>query len=339
MNKQYVLDRIRPYLKNKSITEKEFDSLFSNLELRQQYKVINILIEEGIDIIYDEMEGQGNDSTTPTMLYVYVGEDKKFSSLTNEQLCALYDQGYKKAMEALVVKNQGLVRSRVLRYIKAYKNSLDFDDLYQFGMMGLMKAIQKFDVKKGYHFTTYAVWWIDQAILRGIMDQSSLIRIPVHLYEKLFKLLFIVEHKDYLTKDEIYENYFSDKMSREQFDKLMYISKYILNLSSLNECVGEDKDTELIEFICDENSLSVEKEIETKFMRKDLEDVLNTISPREKMIIRLRFGLEDGRPRTLEEIGEKLGVTRERIRQIEAKAIRKLRHPSRSKKLRAYIEE
>ena len=171
------------------------------------------------------------------------------------------------------------------------------------------------------------------------MEQSSLIRIPVHLYEKLLKVLLIVEHEDYLTKDEIYNNYFSDKMTKDQFNKLIYISKCILNLVSLNECVGEDKDTELIQLICDENSLSVEEEIETKFLKKDLEDLLNTISPREKIIIRLRFGLEDGIPKTLEEIGKKFSVTRERIRQIEEKAIRRLRHPKRSKKLRPYIEE
>lgn len=337
MNKQYILDRIQPYLKNKSIKEEQFNSLFSILPLRQQYEVIKILIEEDIDIIYDDTE---EDYSEKEELFdnnrICLKSENMLTRLTNEELCSLYKQGHKCVLEALVKKNEGLVRSRVLRSLKKYKNKLDFEDLYQFGMLGLLKAVEKFEVNMETMFSTYAVWWIDQSILRGIMEQSSLIRIPVHYFDKIAKLLNVTNKNMDLSSDEIYDQYFAIEMDKCKFNEILYIATYILDFASLNELVGEDLETERIELIEDDKMPSIEEQIEKKFMKKDIESILKTLKPREEKVIRLRFGLDDGLPRTLEEIGKKFKVTRERIRQIEAKALRKLRHPARSKKIRDY---
>lgn len=337
MNKQYILDRIQPYLKNKSITEEQFNSLFAILPLRQQYEVIKILIEEDIDIIYEDTE---EDYLEKEELLennrTFISSENMIRRLTNEELCSLYKQGYKWVLDALVKKNEGLVRSRVLRSLKKYKNKLEFEDLYQLGMMGLLKAAEKFEANMETMFSTYAVWWIDQSILRGIMEQSSLIRIPVHYFDKISKLLNITNKNIDLSSDEIYNQYFALEMDKVKFNEILYIATYILDLASLNELVGEEMDTELIELIEDDKMPSIEEQVEKKFMKKDIETILKTLKPREEKAIRLRFGLDDGISRTLEEVGREFKVTRERIRQIEAKALKKLRHPSRSKKIRDY---
>lgn len=337
MNKQYILDRIQPYLKNKSITEEQFNSLFSLLPLRQQYEVIKILIEEDIDILYEDTE---EDYSEQKELLdnnrTYISSENMLRRLTNEELCCLYKQGHKWVLDVLVKKNEGLVRSRVLRCLKKYKNKLEFEDLYQLGMMGLLKAAERFEVNMETMFSTYAVWWIDQSILRGIMEQSSLIRIPVHYFEKIIKLLNVKNKNMYLSYDEIYNQYFALEMDKGKFNEILYIATCILDFVSLNELVGEEMDTERIELIEDDKMPSIEEQVEKKFMKKDIESILKTLKPREEKVIRLRFGLDDGIPRTLEEVGREFKVTRERIRQIEAKALKRLRHPSRSKKIRDY---
>lgn len=336
MNRQYILDRIKPYLINNMLYEEDFNRLFSNLHLRQQYQIVNILLQENIDIIYDTPKPE---TEVKKEHKVAAKNYKNLNDLKNEQLCVLYKQGVNDALDTIVEKNTGLVRSRVLKYMKKYRNKLEFDDLYQFGMIGLIKATERFDIRKETNFTTYAVWWIDQAILRGIMEQSFLIRIPVHMFEKIFRLVNVLAINSYLSLDEIYENYFKNDMSKESFNDIVFIANNILDLVSLNEGVGEEGDSELIEFLFDENIPSVEKQIEEEFMKRDVEDVLKTITPREEKVLRLRFGFYNGIQKTLEEIGEEFGVTRERIRQIEAKALEKLRHPSRSNKLIPYIKE
>ncbi|WP_051585752.1 sigma-70 family RNA polymerase sigma factor [Caldanaerobius polysaccharolyticus] len=335
MNKEYIINKVRPFLNNKGmLTEENFNKLFSKLTLRQQYEVINILIEENIEIDY-ESEGEIDQKNVE----VYKGNlyAKKIKNLTNEQLCAIYQQGNRLALEALIIRNANLVRSRAFKYFKKYNHRLDEEDLVQCGFMGLMKAAERFDFKKEVKFVTYATWWIDQYILRNIIEYGFIIRIPVHYFEKVNKIMGILYlYPDY-SKDQILELVKKDGIDKDKFEEIIFIVENILSTASLNSFVGEEKDTELGELIIDENNLSVEEEVENKILKETIDCVLDTLTEREKDILGLRFGLKDGIERTLEQIGLKYGLTRERIRQLEAKAIKKLGKPEISAKLKDFL--
>ena len=302
------------------------------------------LINNDIDIKFeDEAEEFNNvddyENKDEVTFHDFYAVDK-IQNLTNEQLCVLYQKGLKTALDVIVSRNTNLVKSRALRYLKTYRHSLEIEDLMQAGFIGMIKAVERFKHTKGVKFITYATIWIDQAIQREIMNYGFLIRVPAYYFGQISKVLKISYlYPEYSIKELLKEIKGRDISESEEND-FIYVMENVLSPLSLNYLINEDGDTEFIEFITDEHDNNfVEKEVEDKLLRETLNSVLNTLREKEKNVLRLRFGLDDGQEKTLEEIGKIFGVTRERIRQIEAKAIRKLRNAKRSKILKDFVKE
>ncbi len=267
---------------------------------------------------------------------MYLREIGKIPLLSYEEEAELAQRilkGDEEAKQKLAESNLRLVVSIAKKYVG---RGMLFLDLIQEGNMGLIKAVEKFDYNKGFKFSTYATWWIRQAITRAIADQARTIRIPVHMVETINKLIrtsrqLLQQNGREPTPEEI------AKEMEISVEKVMEIQKIAQDPVSLETPIGEEDDSHLGDFIQDEDSPAPQDSAAHTLLREQLEEVMNTLTPREAMVLKLRFGLEDGKARTLEEVGKQFDVTRERIRQIEAKALRKLRHPSRSKKLRDYM--
>lgn len=267
---------------------------------------------------------------------MYLKEIGKIPLLTPERETYLAERiavGDKAAKDELIEANLRLVVSIAKRHVG---KGMYFLDLIQEGNLGLIKAVEKFDYSKGYKFSTYATWWIRQAITRAIADQARTIRIPVHMVETI--------HKVSRTARQLLQEYGREPTTEEiaaslgtTADKVREIMKIAQDPVSLETPIGEEEDSHLGDFVEDNESPAPSDTASYSLLREQLCNILHTLTPREEQVIRLRFGLEDGRPRTLEEVGKQFQITRERIRQIEAKALRKLRHPSRSKALRDYL--
>jgi RNA polymerase primary sigma factor len=306
--------------------------------------------EAGIDIVDDEKDISEVDYETDDIdisipegvnvddpVRMYLKEIGKVPLLTVEEEIELakgMERGDDDCKRKLAEANLRLVVSIAKRYVG---RGLQFLDLIQEGNLGLIKAVDKFDYTKGYKFSTYATWWIRQAITRSIADQARTIRIPVHMVETINKYTRVSRQLVH----ELGRDPSPEEIAKEMnmsVDKVREIMKINQDPVSLETPIGEEEDSHLGDFIPDEEALAPADAAAFTLLKEQLMAVLDTLTPREKKVLKLRFGLDDGRARTLEEVGKEFNVTRERIRQIEAKALRKLRHPSRSKKLRDYLE-
>ncbi len=289
--------------------------------------------EEEIEIDLSVPEGVGIDD--PVRMYLKeIGQVRLLTAEEEVELAKRMEKGDAEAERRLAEANLRLVVSIAKRYVG---RGMLFLDLIQEGNLGLIKAVEKFDYSKGYKFSTYATWWIRQAITRAIADQARTIRIPVHMVETINKLIRVSRQLlQQLGRDPT-----PDEIAAEMgitVERVREIMKVAQEPVSLETPIGEEEDSHLGDFIEDHDAPAPVDAASFMLLKEQLEEVLDTLTPREKKVLRLRFGLDDGRARTLEEVGQSFGVTRERIRQIEAKALRKLRHPSRSRKLKDFLE-
>ena len=339
--------------KDGKLTYEEIGDAFEKYEIDSDdidelYKVFE---KEGINLVDkkdskdddDEVDVTKEDLSVPKGVTVddpvrmYLKEIGKISLLTAEEeveIAKRMEEGDEFAKKELAEANLRLVVSIAKRYVG---RGMSFLDLIQEGNLGLMKAVDKFDYTKGFKFSTYATWWIRQAITRAIADQARTIRIPVHMVETINKLVRVQRQlvQD-LGRDPLPEE-IAAEMNLD-VERVREIQKIAQEPVSLETPIGEEEDSHLGDFIPDDEILSPQDAATFTLLKEQLNTVLETLTDREKKVLTLRFGLDDGRARTLEEVGKEFDVTRERIRQIEAKALRKLRHPSRSKKLKDYLE-
>lgn len=337
LNNQYILDAIGEI----DFDPEQLEKLYDNLE-QQGIEIV----EDMGDIKIDDIDlGEGKDSdfvadgavTVDDPVKVYLKEIGRVPLLSSEEeidLAIRIANGDVQAKQRLSEANLRLVVSIAKRYLG---RGMQFLDLIQEGNLGLIKAVDKFDYTKGFKFSTYATWWIRQAITRAIADQARTIRIPVHMVETINKVKKVQSQLLHQNGHEPTPDEIADELDLP-VDKVREIMRVAQEPVSLETPIGEEEDSHLGDFIPDDGAPAPADAASHTMLREQLSDVLSTLTPREEKVLRLRFGLEDGRSRTLEEVGKEFNVTRERIRQIEAKALRKLRHPSRSRKLKDYLD-
>ncbi len=367
VNKQQVMHDLLEFgRKNGKITMKEINNAIDELELdpEQQDKFYAALDKMGVEIAvedddladdiplvddegFSDVEEVTEDEINETFamadglaiddpVRMYLKEIGKVDLLTPDEEIELAKrmlEGDENAKKRLAEANLRLVVSIAKRYVG---RGMQFLDLIQEGNLGLIKAVEKFDYTKGYKFSTYATWWIRQAITRAIADQARTIRIPVHMVETINKVIRVSRQ----LLQELGHDPSPEEVAEEMHmpvQKVRDILKIALEPVSLETPIGEEEDSHLGDFIPDEDAPEPAEVASFTLLKEQLVEVLGTLTPREEKVLRLRFGIEDGRTRTLEEVGKEFNVTRERIRQIEAKALRKLRHPSRSKKLKDFL--
>lgn len=334
--------------KSGALTYKEIMDELDEIDLNPEQieKIYEVLESMGIEVISDieqESEEEDLDLSIPEGIAIddpvrmYLKEIGKVPLLSSEDEISLanrIEEGDPYAKKKLAEANLRLVVSIAKRYVG---RGMLFLDLIQEGNLGLIKAVEKFDYRKGFKFSTYATWWIRQAITRAIADQARTIRIPVHMVETINKLIRIQRQ----LVQELGRDPLPEELSKHMdmpVDKVREILKIAQEPVSLETPIGEEEDSHLGDFIPDDEAPAPAEAAAFTMLKEQLINVLDTLTPREEKVLRLRFGLDDGRARTLEEVGKEFNVTRERIRQIEAKALRKLRHPSRSKKLKDYLD-
>lgn len=337
LNNQDILDAIGEI----DFDPEQLEKLYDNLE-QQGIEIV----EDMGDIKIDDIDlGEGKDSdfvadgavTVDDPVKVYLKEIGRVPLLSSEEeidLAIRIANGDVQAKQRLSEANLRLVVSIAKRYLG---RGMQFLDLIQEGNLGLIKAVDKFDYTKGFKFSTYATWWIRQAITRAIADQARTIRIPVHMVEIINKVKKVQSQLLHQNGHEPTPDEIADELDLP-VDKVREIMRVAQEPVSLETPIGEEEDSHLGDFIPDDGAPAPADAASHTMLREQLSDVLSTLTPREEKVLRLRFGLEDGRSRTLEEVGKEFNVTRERIRQIEAKALRKLRHPSRSRKLKDYLD-
>ena len=327
-----MIEKIYSYLESNGvdilrITNDDDDDIIPDLELddveEEDLENIDLSVPEGISI------------EDPVRMYLKeIGKVPLLSANEEITLAQRMEEGDEEAKKRLAEANLRLVVSIAKRYVG---RGMLFLDLIQEGNLGLIKAVEKFDYRKGYKFSTYATWWIRQAITRAIADQARTIRIPVHMVETINKLIRVQRQLlQELGREPLPEEI--SKVMNLPVDRVREIQKISQEPVSLETPIGEEEDSHLGDFIQDDNVPVPAEAAAFTLLKEQLVDVLGTLTEREQKVLRLRFGLDDGRARTLEEVGKEFNVTRERIRQIEAKALRKLRHPSRSRKLRDYLD-
>ena len=351
--KTIVLELMEKGKQKGMLTYKEIMDAFDEIDIEPEQieKIYESLENAGVDVVGDieaEMKDiqlteedfdisipEGINIDDPVRMYLKeIGKVPLLSADEEIELAQRMGEGDEEAKRRLAEANLRLVVSIAKRYVG---RGMLFLDLIQEGNLGLIKAVEKFDYKKGFKFSTYATWWIRQAITRAIADQARTIRIPVHMVETINKLIRVSRQLlQELGRDPLPEEIAKEmNMPVEKVREIMKISQEPV---SLETPIGEEEDSHLGDFIPDDDAPAPSEAAAFTVLKEQLIDVLDTLTPREEKVLRLRFGLDDGRARTLEEVGKEFQVTRERIRQIEAKALRKLRHPSRSKKLKDYLE-
>jgi len=348
---------IKKAKENGKITYGELASELDNINQDQIEKVFDAMEEIGVDVLKDDFEEEPDEADLKEVedlkldeepidnfeginvddpVRMYLREIGRIPLLTYDkelELAKRILEDDEDAKKELAESNLRLVVSIAKKYVG---RGMLFLDLIQEGNMGLIKAVEKFDYTKGFKFSTYATWWIRQSITRSIADQARTIRIPVHMVETINKLIRTSRH----LLQQLGREPTPEELSKElemPVEKVMEIQKIAQDPVSLETPIGEEDDSHLGDFIQDDDSPAPQDAAAYTLLKEQLEEVMSTLTPREAKVLKLRFGLEDGKARTLEEVGKQFDVTRERIRQIEAKALRKLRHPSRSKKLKDYM--
>ncbi len=333
---ELTVEEINEAFEDTDVDPELFDRIYEVAE-RFGIKILGDADQSGADSSAMDAANLASEVGIEDHVRMYLKEIGKVPLLNAEEeveLAKRIEEGDEDAKQKLNEANLRLVVSIAKSYVG---RGMQFLDLIQEGNMGLLKAVDKFDYRKGYKFSTYATWWIRQAITRAIADQARTIRIPVHMVETINKLTRIQRQ----LCQELGKEPTPDRIAKEMgmpVEKVREIIKISQEPVSLETPVGEEEDSHIGDFIPDEDTQAPAESAAQTLLREQLNEVLNTLTPREKRVLRLRFGLDDGRPRTLEEVGKEFNVTRERIRQIEAKALRKLRHPTRCKKLKDYIE-
>ena len=356
-DKEKINNIIKEAKENGKMTYSDLATKLNEVNPEKMDEVFDEFEKGGIDLLPDDFDEEPNiedlkeveelklDEITDTSyegisvddpVRMYLREIGKIPLLTFDEELELAKrilEGDEEAKQKLAESNLRLVVSIAKKYVG---RGMLFLDLIQEGNMGLIKAVEKFDYTKGFKFSTYATWWIRQAITRAIADQARTIRIPVHMVETINKLIRTSRH----LLQQLGREPTPEEIAKEMeipVEKVVEIQKIAQDPVSLETPIGEEEDSHLGDFIQDEDSPAPHDAASYTLLKEQLEEVMNTLTPREAKVLKLRFGLEDGKARTLEEVGKEFDVTRERIRQIEAKALRKLRHPSRSKKLRDYM--
>ena len=325
------------------LTDEEINDKLGRLDLdiTEMENVYNRIKQAGVTIeeapsLDEKLALDTLDSATDDSVKMYLKDIGQVPLLTSEEekdLAERMSKGDEEAKKRLSEANLRLVVSIAKRYVG---RGMQFLDLIQEGNLGLMKAVDKFDHTKGFKFSTYATWWIRQSITRAIADQARTIRIPVHMVETINKTGRVVRQLMQTLGREPTPAEIAEEMGVPE-EKVIEIQKIAQDPVSLETPIGEEEDSHLGDFIEDNSAASPAEKAESRMLREQLLQVLDTLTPRENEVLLMRYGLRDGRPKTLEEVGKEFNVTRERIRQIEAKALRKLRHPNRTKRLRDYI--